>query len=247
MDRQAIIQVETISKHYGANNALRKVSFQVNQGELFGITGSDGAGKTTLLKLLKGQGVPDEGFIMVLDYDVYSEIEKLRQHSKLFMHSTSHIDKITVREALEVFQKLNESSDNVNAVLKCFGLLPYVDSIVKNLSVELRQRTLLATSMIYNPSIIFLDEPTTGLDPEAKREYWSLLSELKVQGKTIIIISHDMSEIQCHCDRVGVMKEGRLVVCDSPKKLIDQLPRVGHTMEAVYMFYAVGSEGGFES
>ncbi|MBH5320027.1 ABC transporter ATP-binding protein [Paenibacillus sp. GSMTC-2017] len=241
MDGQAIIQVETISKHYGANIALKQVSFQVNQGEIFGITGTDGSGKSTLLTLMKGQSIPDEGVIMVLDYDVYADIERLREHKNLFMRSAFLIEKLTVVESLEMFQNLYDGFDNVDIILKQFELLPYRDNLVRDLPVELKQRTLLATMVVLNPSIIFLDEPTTGLNAEAKKEYWNILSLLKMQGKTIIIISHDMSEIQYHCDRVGVMKGGRLVVCNSPKRLIGELPKEGYSMEAVYMYYAVGS------
>ncbi|QNK59135.1 MULTISPECIES: ABC transporter ATP-binding protein [Paenibacillus] len=246
MDKGAVIQVNQVSKHLGANHAIKQVSFQVRQGELFGVIGKSGAGKTTLLELISGQSKPDEGSVSVLGFNMLTDGDKLKEHINFLMGTTTLIDKMTVREALEMFQDFYQRTIDTDVVLKQFGLAPYADKIVKRLSGGLRQRTTLAISVVNDPEIIFLDEPTTGLDSQAKREYWSILAGLRLQGKTIVIISHDMTEIQYCCDRVGVMKEGQLVVCDSPMTLIEELPRGGLTMEAVYMEYAVGSRGGVE-
>ncbi|MFD0588872.1 ABC transporter ATP-binding protein [Paenibacillus sp. GCM10027627] len=244
MDKQAIIQMDTVSKYFGTNNAIKQVSFQVKQGEIFGVIGKNGAGKTTLLELLSGNQSPDEGKLHILGIDMKSEAEKLKEHINIFMQSTSLVDKMTVREALEMFQGFYAKKNDISAIIKQFGLAPYEEKVVRRLSGGLRQRITLAIAVVNDPSIIFLDEPTTGLDAQAKKEYWAILASLKLQGKTIVIISHDMTEIQYHCDRVGVMREGKLVACDSPTKLIDELPRGGLTMEAVYMYYAVGEAGG---
>lgn len=246
MDQRAIIQARQVSKFLGATHAVKHISFEVSQGELFGIIGKSGAGKTTLLQLLTGQRAPDEGSVNVLGYDIATEAEKLKEHINFFMQTTTLVDKKTVREALEMFQDYYRRQMDIDVMLKQFGLTPYAGQVVNRLSSGLRQRTMLAASIISDPSIIFLDEPTTGLDSQAKREYWSILAGLKLQGKTIVIISHDMTEIQYCCDRVGVMKGGQLVACDSPMTLIEELPRGGLTMEAVYMEYAVGYEGGVE-
>ncbi|MDQ6420095.1 ABC transporter ATP-binding protein [Paenibacillus sp. LHD-117] len=246
MDKGAVIQVNQVSKYFGANHAIKQVSFQVGQGELFGIIGKSGSGKTTLLELLSGQRMPDGGSVNVLGFDMLSEAEKLKEHVNFFMQTTTLVDKMTVREALEMFQGFYKRKVDIDVILKQFGLTTYADKIVKHLSGGLRQRTTLAIAVINDPAIVYLDEPTTGLDSQAKREYWSILAALRLQGKTIVIISHDMTEIQYCCDRVGVMKDGNLVVCNSPMTLIDELPHGGLTMEAVYMEYAVGSRGGVE-
>lgn len=246
MDRGTVIQIDTLSKNYGTNNAVNQVTFQVKQGELFGVIGKNGAGKSTLLELLMGCQEPDNGYINVLGFDVQSQLEMIKDRINVFMQTTSLVDKMTVREALEMFQDLHQHKGDVNAILKQFGLVPFADQIVKKLSSGIRQRTTLAIAVVNDPDIIYLDEPTTGLDIQAKKEYWSLLAALKLQGKTIVIVSHDMTEIQYHCDRVGVMKEGQLVICDSPETLIEQLPDGGLTMEAVYMQFAVGGKGGVE-
>lgn len=246
MDKQAIIQVDTVSKHYGANNAIKQVSFQVKKGELFSVIGKNGAGKTTLLELLSGNQEPDDGVLKVLGYDMRLEREQLKEHINIFTQNTSLVDRLTVREALEMFQGFYNQKHDIDAILKQFGLTPYADKVVKRLSGGLKQRTTLAIAVVNDPSIIFLDEPTTGLDAQAKKEYWAILASLRLQGKTIVIISHDMTEIQYHCDRVGVMRSGSLVACGSPTKLITELPQGGLTMEAVYMHYAVGNAGGVE-
>lgn len=247
MDKQAIIQVDTVSKRLGMNNAkIKQVSFQVQQGEIFGLIGKNGAGKTILLELLTGNHTPDEGKMMIMGYHMPTEAEKLKEHMNIFMHSTSLVDKMTVREALELFHGFYKRKGDINSILEQFGLVPYENKIVRRLSGDLRQRTILAIAVVNDPSIIFLDEPTTGLDPQSKKEYWAVLASLKLQGKTIVIISHDMTEIQSYCDRVGVMRKGSLVACNSPAKLIEELPRGGLTMEAVYMYYAVGDTGGVE-
>lgn len=246
MDNQAVIQVDTVTKYYGTNNAVEKVSFQVGRGELFGIIGKSGAGKTTLLELLMGLRIPDAGGIKVLGLDVLHESERLKEYINFYMQSTSLVDKMNVREALELFQSLYNCGDNVDCLIEQFGLEAYVDKMVKRLSGGLRQLTTLAITIVHNPQIIFLDEPTTGLDLKAKSDYWSILASLKKQGKTIVIISHDMAEIQRHCDRVSVMRDGELVICNSPSNLISQLPGGGLTMEAVYMHYAVNAQGGVQ-
>lgn len=241
---EAVIQVNRVSKNYGANNAVDGVSFQVHQGEIFGIIGKNGAGKTTLLELLLGLRMPEEGSVKVLGLDVLLDAERLKDKINFYMQSTSLVDKMTVREALDTFQSFYNSPNDVDQILKQFGLENYADKIIKRLSGGARQLATLAIAVINDPQIIFLDEPTTGLDLQAKRDYWSILAGLKRQGKTIVITSHDMDKVQKYCDRVSVMREGRLIICNSPSTLIAEIPGGGMTMEAVYMHYAVNGSGG---
>jgi ABC-2 type transport system ATP-binding protein len=239
MDKQTVIQVSSISKYYGANTAVDNVSFQVNQGEIFGIMGTNGAGKTTLLEMLMGLRMPDTGSIEVLGFDALLEAERLKEEIGIHLQSTSLVDKMNVREALEAFQAFYKRKSDLNRIIEQFGLGPYTDKMIKRLSGGWRQRAALAIALVNDPKIIFLDEPTTGLDLQAKKDYWSLLVDLRKQGKTIVVSSHDMEELQRNCNRVGVMKKGEFIICDNPSRLISQLPGGGLTMEAVYMYYAV--------
>lgn len=243
MDMETVIQVSSISKYYGANTAVDQVSFQVKQGEIFGIMGTNGAGKTTLLEMLIGLRTPDTGSIEVLGFDALKEAERLKEEIGIHLQSTSLVDKMNVREALEVFQAFYKRKSDLNRIIEQFGLGPYSDKLIKRLSGGWRQRTALAIALVNDPKIIFLDEPTTGLDPQAKKDYWSLLVDLRKQGKTIVVASHDMEELQRNCNRVGVMRKGEFIICDNPSRLISELPGGGLTMEAVYMYYAVNIQG----
>lgn len=243
MDKQSIIQVSSVSKYYGANTAVDQVSFQVKQGEIFGIMGTNGAGKTTMLEMLMGIRMPDKGSIKVLGFDVMLEAERLKEEIGIHLQSTSLVDKMNVREALEVFQAFYKRKSDLNRITEQFGLGPYTDKLIKRLSGGWRQRTALAISLVNDPQIIFLDEPTTGLDPQAKKDYWSLLVDLRKQGKTIVVASHDMEELQRNSNRVGVMRNGEFIICGNPSTLISDLPGGGLTMEAVYMYYAVDVKG----
>lgn len=238
MDKQTVIQVSSISRYYGANKAVNGVSFQVQEGEIFGIIGTNGAGKTTLLEMLMGIRMPDRGSIRILGLDALMEVERLKEDIGIHLQSTSLVDKMNVREALELFQGFYNRKSDLDLIVDQLGLGPYENKMIKRLSGGWRQRTALAIALVNDPKIIFLDEPTTGLDPQAKQEYWSLLRQLRQQGKTIVVASHDMDEIQRNCSRVAVMRKGELVICNHPSMLISGLPGGGMTMEAVYMYYA---------
>ncbi|MUT67875.1 ABC transporter ATP-binding protein [Paenibacillus sp. NEAU-GSW1] len=238
MGKQTVIQVSSVSKSYGSNKAVEQVSFQVNEGEMFGIIGTNGAGKTTLLEMLMGLRKPDNGRIDVLGVDAIMEAERLKEYIGIYLHSTSLVDKLTVREALEMFQSFYTRKMDLDVLIHQFGLEPYVNKAVKRLSGGWQQRTALAIALVNDPKIVFLDEPTTGLDRQARTDYWSLVLELKRQGRTIVMSSHDMGEMQRNCDRIAVLRKGSVVKCDTPSKLISQIPAGGLTMEAVYVHFA---------
>lgn len=238
MKKQTVIQVSSVSKSYSSNKAIDHVSFDVKKGELFGIIGTNGAGKTTLLEMLMGLRKPDDGRIEVLGIDAIMEADRLKEYIGIYLQTTSLVDRLTVREALELFQSFYTRKTDLDKLICLCGLLPYENKIVKRLSGGWQQRTALAIALVNDPQIIFLDEPTTGLDQHARAEYWSLVLELKRQGKTIVMSSHDMGEIQRNCDRIAVLRKGGIVKCDTPKKLISQIPAGGFTMEAVYVHFA---------
>ncbi|MCR2803440.1 ABC transporter ATP-binding protein [Paenibacillus soyae] len=244
MDMPAIIQLDTVSKLYGANNAIKQLSFQVRQGELFGIMGMNGAGKSTLLELLSCNLQPDGGVLRLLGHDAVLEADQLKGSMNKIPQGASLVERMTVREALETFQSAYSREHEIDTYLSRFGLLPYSDKLIRGLTGGLKQMTMLAIAIAHEPKLIFLDEPTTGLDAQAKRDYWAILAALRAEGKTIVIASHDMSLMQARCDRILVLRKGRMAACDSPGRLIEGLPGGGLTMEAVYMQYAVGEPGG---
>jgi ABC-2 type transport system ATP-binding protein len=241
MGKQTVIQVNSISKHYGANKAVDGISFYVQEGEIFGLIGADGAGKTTLIEMLLGLGVPDSGQISVLGQNVCLDAESLKEDVGVHLGSTALVDRMSVREALELFQVFYKHKTDINNIIEQFGLGPYEDKLIKRLSGGWRQRVALAIALVNDPKIIFLDEPTTGLDMQAKKDYWAIIKQLKQQGKTIVVASHDMEEVQFNCDRVCVLRNGECMVCDKPETLISELPGGGMTMEGVYMHYAVNA------
>ncbi|WP_338552947.1 ABC transporter ATP-binding protein [Paenibacillus sp. KS-LC4] len=236
--RRTMIKVDSVCKAYGSNQAVDNISLHIKEGELFGIIGTNGAGKTTLLEMLMGLRQPDKGQIEVLGINPAAEATELQEHIGLHLQSISLVDKLNVREALEMFRSFYKCSCEMKEIIDRFGLESYLDRPVRRLSGGWRQRVALAISVVNNPKIIFLDEPTTGLDMQAREEYWSIILELKRQGKTIVLSCHDMGEMQHHCDRIAVLRQGNLVKCDTPKRLISQIPAGGLTMEAVYVHFA---------
>lgn len=238
MNLETVIQVSSICKSYGPYNALNEVSFEVNRGELFGIIGTSGAGKTTLLEMLMGLRRPDEGTIEVLGMDAVMEAKQLKEYIGMHMYSNSLVDHLTVREALELFQSFYIRHQDIDSIIADLELEPYVNKPVKRLSGGWQQRIALAFALVNDPEIIFLDEPTTGLDKQARADYWALLMKLKSQGRTIVMASHDMGEMQRNCDRIAVLRKGDIVRCDSPQQLISQIPEGCFSMEGVYVHFA---------
>ncbi|MFC4779607.1 ABC transporter ATP-binding protein [Paenibacillus sp. GCM10023252] len=247
MKQQTVIEVREVSKSYGSNQAVDEVSLDVQQGEILGIIGTNGAGKSTLLEMMMGLRKPDSGHIDVLGLTVSEQSEQLKEHIGIYMQSTSLLDRLTVLEALQLFQSFYTRKRDLALIIEQFGLEPHLNRLVRRLSGGWQQRAALALAVVNDPAVLFLDEPTTGLDYQTRAEFWSQLAELKSQGKTIVLASHDMGEVQRKCDRVIVMRRGKVVACDTPPGLISQLPEMSHTMEAVYVHLAVEQGGSFVS
>lgn len=246
MEAATVIQTIEISKHFGEASAIREVSLQVRQGELFALIGKNGAGKSTLLDMLAGEMQPDSGYILVPGLDLMEEPYKLRKVPGASTPSYSVIDRMTVLEALAYVRQCPGPYGRLRDLLDQFDMGEFGDTTVRNLPGGYRQRLYLAIAMADDPDLLLLDEPTTGMGIEAKQQYWCFLDNLRKRGKTIIIASHDMTEIARHCDRLAVLKNGMLKACGSSAELIRELPFYGMTLEAVYMHYAVGPKGGVE-
>jgi len=236
-----VIEVNNIEKHYGNVKAVDGISLQVKRGEVLGIIGANGAGKSTTLEIMMGLRKPDSGTVNVLGMNIAEASDKIKQRIGIQLQQTALYDRIKVKEALQLFSSYYEKTRNLNEIIATLGLEPYLNKYVKNLSGGWQQRTSLALALINDPEIIFLDEPTTGLDPQARLELWGCINRYRDEGKTIILSTHYMDEAQRHCDRIAIIKNGKLISCDEPKQLIDTLGNQDATLEDVYLQYAVGN------
>ena len=236
-----VIEVNNIEKHYGNVKAVDGISLQVKRGEVLGIIGANGAGKSTTLEIMMGLRKPDSGTVNVLGMNIAEASDKIKQRIGIQLQQTALYDRIKVKEALQLFSSYYEKTRDLNEIITTLGLEPYLNKYVKNLSGGWQQRTSLALALINDPEIIFLDEPTTGLDPQARLELWGCINRYRDEGKTIILSTHYMDEAQRHCDRIAIIKNGKLISCDEPKQLIDTLGNQDATLEDVYLQYAVGN------
>lgn len=243
MTQSIIIETQNIKKSYKDVKAVRGISLQVYQGEVFGIIGANGAGKTTTMEMIMGLNTPDEGKIVVCGIDVQKQPIALKNKIGVALQRTSLYDKIKVKEALKLFSSYYKETRDVQEIVDMMGLQPYLNQFVKKLSGGWQQRTALALALINNPEIIFLDEPTTGLDPQARFDLWEIIQQLREEGKTIMLSTHYMEEVHRYCDRVAVIREGQMVACDTPDNLIKLLPEGTGTMDDVYVQIAAGKSG----
>lgn len=238
---QHVIELSNINKSYGNVKAVDGISLKVNKGEVLGIIGANGAGKSTTLEIMMGIRKPDKGTVNVLGLNVEKASNEIKQKIGIQLQQTALYDRIKVKEALTLFSSYYEKKRDLQEIINVLGLTPYLNKYVKNLSGGWQQRTSLALALVNDPEIIFLDEPTTGLDPQARLELWKCINTFREEGKTIILSTHYMDEAQRHCDRIAIIKQGKLVACDQPHHLIDSLVHGVGTMEDVYLQYAVGN------
>ncbi|CAM5208144.1 ABC-2 type transport system ATP-binding protein OS=Ureibacillus acetophenoni OX=614649 GN=SAMN05877842_11478 PE=4 SV=1 [Ureibacillus acetophenoni] len=236
-----VIEINDIKKSYGSVKAVDGISLQVKRGEVLGIIGANGAGKSTTLEIMMGLRQPDSGEVKVLGMDLSTSAEQIKQRIGIQLQQTALYDRIKVKEALNLFRSYYANTRDLNEIVATLGLEPYLNKYVKNLSGGWQQRTSLALALINDPEISFLDEPTTGLDPQARLELWGCINRYREEGKTIILSTHYMDEAQKHCDRIAIIKKGKLISCDEPKQLIDSLGNQEATLEDVYLQYAVGN------
>ncbi|HOK18204.1 MAG TPA: ABC transporter ATP-binding protein [Caldisericia bacterium] len=209
-------------KNYGKIKAVDGVSFEVNEGEIFGMVGPNGAGKTTTIECIEGLRKPDKGIINVLNLNPSTDREKFYEKVGIQLQETNYQDKIKVYEICELFTSLYKKPLNYNDLLKRFELYDFKNAFVMKLSGGQKQKLSIILALISNPEIIFLDEITTGLDPKARRDMWKIVKELKNEGKTIFLTTHYMEEAEFLCDRVSIIDKGKIVELDTPEKLIEK-------------------------
>ena len=219
----AAIRVEGLRKAYGAVRAVDGTSFQVEEGEIFGLVGPNGAGKTTTLEILEGLRPADEGTVVVAGIDARKDAAKLRTRIGVQLQATALFERLTVTETLELFGALYPRRLPPAELLKMVHLEEKAKEWTEKLSGGQRQRLAVALALVNDPAILFLDEPTTGLDPQARRSLWEVIARLRGTGKTILLTTHYMEEAERLCDRVAVMDHGRILALDTPPKLIRSL------------------------
>ncbi len=222
-----VIEVQNLMKHYGAVQAVRGVSFQVARGEVFGMVGPNGAGKTTTIECIEGLRRPDRGTIRVLGMDPIRQGRSLRQRIGVQLQQTALPDRLKVGEACDLFAAFYERSVPWEPLLEQFGLADKRNTYVSRLSGGQRQRLFIVLALLNDPDVVFLDELTTGLDPQARHAMWDLVRDIRARGKTVFLTTHFMEEAERLCDRVAIMDHGQIIALDTPEALIRSLD--GHT------------------
>lgn len=225
--QKSIIKVAGLHKSYDKLIAVNNVSFEVYQGEVFGIVGPNGAGKTTTLEMIEALRSIDKGTITVNRIDVESDPDAIKQIIGVQLQSTAFFDKLTLRELLEMFAGLYDDSADPSELLERVNLKEKAKSYIDTLSGGQKQRFSVASALINKPKVLFLDEPTTGLDPQARRNLWELIESIKKQGITIVLTTHYMEEAELLCDRVAIMDAGEIIALDTPRNLIKNLLKKG--------------------
>ncbi len=215
-----VIEVEHLVKHYGPIKAVDDISFQVRQGEVFGMLGPNGAGKTTTVEIIEGLRTADSGRVTVLGMDVAKVPATIKQKIGVQLQSPSLMPSLTVDELLDVFAGFYKHSLPISEVVELLSLNESRKVLVKNLSGGQLQRLSVAMALINDPEIAFLDEPTTGLDPQVRREMWSVIERMRRQRKTVFLTTHYMEEAERLCDRVAIIDHGKIIAMDTPQKLI---------------------------
>ncbi|GLZ43384.1 ABC transporter ATP-binding protein [Actinokineospora sp. NBRC 105648] len=215
------IVVGDIRKSYGDLHAVDGVSFAVGHGEFFGILGPNGAGKTTTLEIIEGLREPDSGSVRLLGHNPFPRDTALLPRIGVQLQASAFFDKLTAREQLETFAALyGVGAERARETLELVGLADKADTREDKLSGGQRQRLSIACALVHDPDIVFLDEPTAALDPQARRNLWDVLRAIRARGKTIVYTTHYLDEAEILCDRVAIMDQGRILAMDTPAALV---------------------------
>jgi len=218
-----VIEVDGLRKSYGERVAVDGVSFAVQPGEVLGILGPNGAGKTTTVEILEGLRTADGGAARVAGIDVLRDPDAVKGVVGVQLQASSFFDQLSLAELLELFGALFGVAVDAHALLRRVDLEDRASSEVRRLSGGQQQRFAVAAALVNRPRILFLDEPTTGLDPQARRHMWDLIRSFREDGTTVVLTTHSMEEAELLCDRVAIMDAGRIVALDRPAALVDAL------------------------
>ncbi|MDH5518769.1 MAG: ABC transporter ATP-binding protein [Gammaproteobacteria bacterium] len=232
---EILLEVKNLVKHYPSVKAVNGIDIALPAGICFGLLGPNGAGKTTTIEILEGIVAATSGDIL---YKSDVPGDRFRKEAGIMFQSTALQDYITVRETLQMFARFYPKNANIDELVKRCNLTEYLDQDNRALSGGQRQRLLLAIALVNDPDIIFLDEPTTGLDPQARRNFWDLINDIKADGKTIILTTHYMDEAYTLCDEIAIMDHGRIIAHGTPKELL-----AAHFNDVVLQLPATAVEG----
>jgi ABC-2 type transport system ATP-binding protein len=221
-----IIEVENLVKKFGSFVANDHLNFYVKKGEIFGFLGANGAGKTTAIKILCGLWKPTSGKIKVAGYDVYRETEKIKQNIGYMSQKFSLYDDMTIAENFTFFggiygMRMKEIREKMNFFLQKLSIVEYKDRVIQSLPLGWKQKLAFSVAIMHDPSIVFLDEPTSGVDPVTRRQFWDMIYEAAHGGITIFLTTHYMDEAE-YCERVSIMVDGRIEALDTPAGLKKQ-------------------------
>ncbi|HET8567821.1 MAG TPA: ABC transporter ATP-binding protein, partial [Candidatus Limnocylindria bacterium] len=218
-----VVSVRGLRKSYGRIEAVRGISFDVREGEIFGLLGTNGAGKTTTVEILEGLRRPDAGAASVAGVDVTREAQRAKERVGVQLQQSAFPENFTAKEVVQLFATCYEVEVDPLALLRAVGLEDRAGQRQEKLSGGQRQRLSIAAALVNRPTVLFLDEPTTGLDPQARRNLWDLVRRIRGDGTTVFLTTHYMDEAEVLCDRVAVMDAGRIVAMDAPRALIEGL------------------------
>ncbi len=218
----AVIEVRGLTKRYGVQAVVDDISFHVDRGEIFGILGPNGAGKTTAVECLEGLRKRDGGEVRILGLDPRTDAHRLHQRIGVQLQETQLPEKLRVREALELYASFYPDPADWRELLGRWGLTGKANASFGKLSGGQKQRLFIALALVGNPEVVFLDELTAGLDPGARRVTWDLISKVRAQGVTVVLVSHFMDEVEELCDRVAILEQGRIAALDTPAGLVDR-------------------------
>jgi len=220
---EPVITVRHMYKRFGDFVANNDLNFEVYEGEIFGFLGANGAGKTTAIKMLCGLSTPSSGEIKVAGFDVYTQTERIKRNIGYMSQKFSLYDDLTIYENIRFYggvygMSMKDIKARTTELLKQFGLTEFRDSLISALPLGWRQKLAFSVSILHRPKIVFLDEPTSGVDPITRRQFWELIYDAASSGITVFVTTHYMDEAE-YCNRVSIMAEGRIVALDTPDKL----------------------------
>lgn len=228
-----IVRVKNLTKIYDNQRAVDGISFEVKEGEIFGILGPNGAGKTTTLEMLEALRPIDDGEAYLSNLDIKKNGEKVKSLIGVQPQTPNFEEKTKLTETIEFFASTYGEEVDAMKFLRSVGLQEKASSYPEQLSGGQRQRFSIATALVHGPKVFFLDEPTTGLDPQARRNLWDLIKEVRDRGVTVVMTTHYMDEAELLCDRIAIMDEGKIIALDTPKNLIKALLSRGFKKEQI--------------
>ncbi len=217
-----MIQVKNLTKNYGAIKAVDNVSFDISRGEVFGLLGPNGAGKTTIIKMLTTLSRPDAGRCIIYGFDVVENPFEIKKRIGVVPQENNLDRELTAYENLLIYGMLHGVKHNKNKIRKSLEMVDLWDrrdSVVSGFSGGMQRRLLLSRALLTEPSVLFLDEPSIGLDPQIRRQMWDVIRKTRIDGRTVVITTHYIEEAEALCDRVGILSKGKLIALDSPQNL----------------------------